>query len=128
MKAGYLSIVFILALLVSCKKEPESQEAPQAVVTPDTTAVIKDSLNKNDAELEKVLAGFIKRQTEIKAALLKLKPEHANALYEQYLLENGKILERINNLEQTVLNNFYSYYSGEDGHPKSPPRAVKLKE
>jgi len=128
MKAGYLSIVFILALLVSCKKGPESQETPQAVVIPDTTAVIKDSLNKNDAELEKVLAGFIKRQTEIKAALLKLKPEQANALYEQYLVENGKTLERINNLEQTVLNNFYSYYSGEEGRLKSPPRAVKLKE
>jgi len=128
MKAGYLSIVFILALLVSCKKEPESQETPQAVVIPDTTAVIKDSLNKNDAELEKVLAGFTKRQTEIKAALPKLKLEQANALYEQYLVENGKTLERINNLEQTVLNNFYSYYSGEDGRLKSPPHAVKLKE
>ena len=123
----FLRIIVILLIVASCKKEPENQDIPEAIAQ-DTTTVIKDSLSKNDAELEKVLTLFIKKQTEIKAALPTLKPQQANALYEQYLLENGKTLTVIDSLEQTVLNNFYSYFSGENGHPKSPPDAVKKKE
>ncbi|MES2485655.1 MAG: hypothetical protein V4581_06865 [Bacteroidota bacterium] len=128
MKAGCLSI-FILALLVSCKKEPEVQVIPQ-VINQDTVPVPvkQDSLTKNDTASNRVIADFLKRQAEVKATLPTLKPEQANNLYENMLIQNGKTITELDRLERVVLDNFYSYYTYSEDKLMPPPDVVKKKE
>jgi len=109
------------------QKDVEAEVPPQEVVT-DTLKAVPVASDKNPNILQKHIGAFIKRKEATKAELIKLNPQQANDLFDKYVVENGKAIIAMDSIESHLLENFYTYFTDDEGKPKNPPDSIARKE
>ncbi|VXC24666.1 conserved hypothetical protein [Flavobacterium sp. 9AF] len=98
-------IAILPFLLFSCNDKKDNSLKQEEIIVNDTL-VQKDTLVENNSS--EFLDLFSKRKQEIILKLEKLTNEEADKLYEEYFEENQSILNKINENESNLLENFYS--------------------
>ncbi|WP_026992951.1 hypothetical protein [Flavobacterium subsaxonicum] len=120
----FLSIFALLLFITSCKKEAEEQTIAQPVT--DTVTAPKPQIVPT-GNTRTIIANFIERRDSIKVQVKTLSPEKANALYEAYKVENDSAVRKLEKYESNITENYYSYFTAEEGRPVSAPDSIQRK-
>lgn len=115
-------LIIGLTAIVACKKDTDTTIGTAQDTLPKTettTAVQADSL-------EIYVTQINTNRNSALASLKSASAEKANALYDNLVTENDKVLGKINNLEAGLLDSFYEHFSGQ--YTDVPDATVKSKE
>lgn len=128
MKTNHILLLAALTLLASCKKDTVTDGASDTVAVEearDTTAP-EPEISIRTYELKQLTDPFTAQKKLVELQLKSASPEEANKLYDSFFEANKKLLSKMIDKEQNILNNFYSYFYGEKG-PITPPDSIQRK-
>lgn len=116
--------LFLLSLVLSsCKKETAKES-----VVEETIVLTHAPAIRHNSKLKRLADQFLKNTEEVITKLKSSSPEEANRLFDGFEKKNAELIAKMNKVEETITNDYYSYFFNNDGTPKQVVDSLRQKQ